>query len=306
VYTLPDTRDIVALALAEDFGVPPARFGGTEPADPRILERDATSASVLPQRASIAGRIVAREDLVVAGLPVVDEVYSMLADAVGASGDVEVFPLVAEGSSVRAGAALADVEGPAAVVLGGERTALNFMMTLCGIASEAKRWQTAAGERLEVVDTRKTYPGLRALSKYATAVGGGTNHRLGLWDMVLVKDNHLRRTTVDDAVAHARTSAPGLRVEVEADTVEQAVAAVRAGADLVLLDNMDDDVLQDAVGAVRVAADECGRVVLTEASGGVTIDRVYAMRRLGLDRVSTSAITFAPPKDVALDVEWSS
>jgi nicotinate-nucleotide pyrophosphorylase (carboxylating) len=199
------------------------------------------------------------------------------------------------------------------VVLGGERTALDFLMVLSGIATESARWRAAADaasraagltDRLVVTDTRKTLPGLRAASKYAVAVGGAANHRAGLWDMVLIKDNHLRMAGgVTSAVEAARRHHPGLRIQVEADSLEQAVEAVEAGADLVLLDNMDDDGLAAAVAAVREASSGTSRPCLTEASGGVTIERLPALAATGVDRVSTSRLTMARPVDVALDAE---
>lgn len=305
MFTLPDTRTIVAAALAEDFGVDPSLFAEGAPVTGGLLDRDVTTRAALPPGASLATRIVARERIVVCGLPVVDKVYSTLVAAAGVTEPLEVFPLIAEGVLAEPGTAIAEVDGPAAAILGGERTALDFMMVLSGIATEARRWQEAAGDKLRVVDTRKTYPGLRSLSKYATHVGGATNHRRGLWDMVLIKDNHLHRTSIEDAVRNARDRDPGIAIEVEADTVEQAITAVVAGADLVLLDNMDDITLAEAVRAVRRTARDTHSAVLTEASGGITIDRIGALRRSGVDRVSTSAITFAPPRDVALDLVWT-
>ena len=200
--------------------------------------------------------------------------------------------------SCSAGTPVIEVEGSARVVLAGERTALDFLMMLSGIATEARRWQAAAGERSRVLDTRKTLPGLRALSKYAVAVGGAHNHRAGLWDMVLVKDNHLAHAgSVTAAVEAARASAPGLRVEIEADTLEQALEAARAGADIVLLDNMDDAALTAAVRALRAAGATCE----IEASGGIHFERLGALAATGVDSVSSSAIALAPPADFGLD-----
>jgi nicotinate-nucleotide pyrophosphorylase (carboxylating) len=229
---------------------------------------------------------------VVAGLQVVHAVYDTLSTAAGLFEPIDVFPLVAEGARVSAGTPVLEIEGVAVAVLAGERTALDFLMLLSGIATETARWVTAAGPDLDVCDTRKTVPGLRDLSKYAVAVGGGTNHRTGLWDMVLIKDNHIRAAGgISAAVESARLVAPAMLVEVEADTLSQAKEAVEAGADLVLLDNMSDDLLGEAVLAVRQAADELGRTVLTEASGGIRRERLAALRKTGVDRVSTSALT---------------
>ncbi len=297
-FALPETRDIVAAALAEDLGVPvtslAAGAGGVA-----LLDRDVTG-SLLPEGTVFSGVVRARKAGVVCGLPVAQHVFAMLSSASGA-GTVDVFPLVAEGAAVAAGEAVLEVEGPARVILAAERTALDFIMVLSGIATTAARWQAEAGTHLRVCDTRKTLPGLRALSKYAVRVGGGTNHRAGLFDMVLVKDNHMAGA---GGIAHtvdlSRELRPGVLIEVEADSVEQAGEAARAGADLVLLDNMDDEMLAQAVEAVRKATPK-GRTCLTEASGGVAFDRLPALAALGLDRVSSSALTMTPPLDFGLD-----
>lgn len=295
---LPDTRTVVAAALAEDLGVPVALLapgaGG-----PALLARDVTG-SLLPDGAVFSGAVVARQPGVVCGLPLVQHTYAMLAAAADAE-PVDLFPLVAEGAAISEGEAVLEIDGPARVVLAGERAALDLLMTLSGIATTAARWQAAAGTHLRVCDTRKTWPGLRALSKYAVRVGGGTNHRDGLFDMVLVKDNHIAAAGgVARAVARARELWPDLAVEVEADTVEAAAEAAAEAADMVLLDNMDDATLARAVAAVR-AATPAGRTCLTEASGGVTLERLPALAALGLDRVSASAVTLAAPLDFGLD-----
>jgi nicotinate-nucleotide pyrophosphorylase (carboxylating) len=200
-----------------------------------------------------------------------------------------------------AGQPVLEIDGPARLVLAGERTALEFLMVLSGIATTAARWQNAAGPVMNVVDTRKTLPGLRTLSKYAVRVGGAMNHRMGLYDMVLIKDNHIAAAGgLTSALERARRMWPHMMVEVEADRVEQAVEAAAAGADMVLLDNMDDGALAAAVRAVREATPE-GHHCLTEASGGVTFDRLGALAALGLDRVNASALTLTPPLDFGLD-----
>lgn len=296
VLGLPPVDGIVAAALAEDLGVgADVLLEGA----PGLLDRDVTG-SLLPEATPFSGVVRARSDGVVCGLPVARRVFTMLAEAAGARVP-ECFPLVAEGASVSAGDAVLEIDGPARVVLAGERTALDFLMVLSGIATVAGRWQDAAGPDLRVVDTRKTLPGLRAISKYAVRVGGASNHRSGLFDMVLVKDNHIAAAGgIASAVERARRAHPDLLVQIEADTVEQAVEAARVGADLVLLDNMDDLTLADAVDAVR-AATPAGRTCLTEASGGVTFARLEALAEIGVDRVSSSALTLAPPLDFGLD-----
>jgi len=301
VHELPDISEIVAAALAEDLGVAPAALaapGGS----PDLLKRDVTSFSVIGPDATFSGSVVAREACVVCGLPVAASVFETLSAAAGLFEPVDFFPLVAEGARVEPGTRVAEVEGVAVAVLAAERTALDFLMVLSGIATETRRWVEAAGPDLTVCDTRKTVPGLRALSKYAVRVGGGTNHRAGLYDMVLVKDNHLARAGgVEAAVRRARTWNPELSIEVEADSIEQALDAVRAGADIVLLDNMDDETLAAAVVACRALEAELGRACLTEASGGIDLGRVPALRLAGVDRVSSSALTLAPPVDFGFD-----
>lgn len=303
LFTLPDSADVVARALAEDFGVSPEAFLSGE-VDASILVRDVTSSSVVGVDARWSGRIVAREECVVAGLPVAAGVFEMLARSTGLFDAVEFFPLVAEGARVSEGTAVAELEGVAGVVLSAERTALDLLMILSGIATETARWVEAAGEGVEVCDTRKTLPGLRELSKYAVRVGGGTNHRTGLYDMVLIKDNHLAYgMSVSAAIHAARTANPSLRIEVEADTIEQAVEAVESGADIVLLDNMRGEHLTRAVSACREAAKARGSAVRLEASGGITVDRLADVVEAGVDRVSSSALTLARPVDFALDAD---
>ena len=280
-FRLPDTADVVAAALAEDLGVPPEALRTSTPG---LLDRDVTGV-LLDDAACFSGLLRARQPGVVCGLPVAQRTWSMLAAAAGVEAP-ECFPLVAEGAPVAAGEALMEIDGRARVVLAGERTALDFVAVLSGIATRTALWVRSAGPTLQVVDTRKTVPGLRELSKYAVVVGGGANHRRGLHDMVLVKD--------------ARALHPALVVEVEADTVALAVEAARAGADMVLLDNMDDATLAAAAEAVREGTPP-GHPCLTEASGGITVERLPAIAAAGVDRVSASALTMAPPLDVALD-----
>jgi nicotinate-nucleotide pyrophosphorylase (carboxylating) len=304
-FAVPYLDDTIAAMLAEDLGVPcevVERAAHGTP-DPSLLDRDVTTSSVVPDGAGIEGRVVARGDGVVCGLPLAQRLLETLAAASGRAGGVELFPLVAEGADAHAGEPVAEVSGDARIVLAGERSALDGLMTLSGIATAARAWQREAGDGLEVVDTRKTLPGLRALSKYAVRVGGAHNHREGLWDMVLVKDNHVAAAGgIADAVDAARARHPQLAIEVEADTVAQAVEAAEAGADIVLLDNMDDETLSLAVAEVRRVSAEAGRTCLTEASGGVTFERLPRLAATGVDRVSASAITLAPPLDFGLDV----
>jgi nicotinate-nucleotide pyrophosphorylase (carboxylating) len=295
---LPPIDEIVAAALAEDLGVETEALLS---ASSGLLDRDVTG-SLLHRGSVFRGVVRARADGVICGLPVAERVFEMLAESAGAT-PPECFPLVPEGARVRTGEGVLEIEGDARVVLAAERTALDFLMTLSGIATRAAAWQDAAGPDMRVLDTRKTLPGLRALSKYAVRTGGAFNHRMGLYDMVLVKDNHIRAAGgISAAVAAARARFADLPVEVEADTAAQAAEAAAAGADFVLLDNMDDARLAEAIAAVRAATPAEGRCEV-EASGGVTFERLPSLAKLGVDRVSSSALTMAPPLDVGLDVE---
>ncbi len=302
----PVADELIALGIGEDLGTDGGVCRPGEIVGGILLRNDPTTAATIPSRTTFAGRIVVRQAGVVAGLPYAARAWELLAELADHPGRVVVTAHAAEGAHVSAGFSLATVEGPAELVLAGERTALDFLMVLSGIATEAARWQSSANAasrgRLRVTDTRKTVPGLRALSKYAVMLGGATNHRQGLWDMVLIKDNHLRCAgSVSSAVAAARAARPDLDIEVEADTLDQAAEAAAAGADIVLLDNMDDATLAVAVDVVRHAAADARRTCLTEASGNITFERLPALAAAGVDRVSTSALTLAKPLDVGLD-----
>ncbi|MHB1342545.1 MAG: carboxylating nicotinate-nucleotide diphosphorylase [Coriobacteriia bacterium] len=300
MVTLPEVDDVIAGALAEDFGVAVSRIHGG--GDPGLLARDVTSSAVVPAAEDFSGRVVARTSGVVSGLPVAVRVWELLARAVGQDGSVSCEALVDEGAQVMPGVAVLRVSGPARVVLAGERTALDFVMVLSGISTEAARWQAEAGPRLRVHDTRKTIPGLRLLSKYAVLVGGAHNHRMGLYDLVLIKDNHLARAGgVTAAVEAAHRNSPGVRVEVEVESHEQAVEAARAGADIIMLDNMDDTLVRQSIAAVRAVCADAGHVCEVEVSGSITLGRLRALSQTGADMVSTSALALARPLDFGLD-----
>jgi nicotinate-nucleotide pyrophosphorylase (carboxylating) len=260
-FRLPPSDAVIASALAEDLGVAASDVLSGAPG---LLARDVT-ASLLPGLARFSGTVRARRAGTVCGLPIAQRTFEVLARAAGVEAP-ECFPLVAEGAHVEAGEGVLEVDGAASVVLAAERTALDFLMVLSGMATEAARWQQAAGPALAVVDTRKTLPGLRALSKYAVRVGGASNHRMGLYDMVLVKDNHIAAAGgITSAIERARRTHAGLLVEVEADTIEAAVEAARGGADMVLLDNMDDETLARTVAAVRAAVSKLERKATSES-----------------------------------------
>lgn len=284
-------RGLIALALQEDLGD----------------AGDVTSRALIDKLATGSVDIIARRHAVLAGLPVVRMVLA------------EVDPRVTmdermrDGDMVAGGDIIAELSGPTRSLLTGERTALNFLTHLSGVATLARQFgEAVAGTKAQVLDTRKTLPGWRVLQKYAVRCGGGTNHRMGLYDGVLIKDNHLAawtggtsggggRRTIADAIRQARAAAPaGTSIEVEVDGLEQLADALTGGPDIVLLDNMDAAGLRKAV-AMR---DERARDVLLEASGGVTLESVTEFARTGVDRISVGALTHsAPALDIAFDWE---
>ena len=269
----------VRAALAEDVG-----------------NGDVTTLATVPEHATAKAAMVAREELVLCGVPLAAAAFRETAAA------TRVHALVSDGERLQAGAKMLEVEGPARALLTAERVALNFVQRLSGVASLAAEFVAAvAGTRATILDTRKTTPGWRELEKYAVRCGGAQNHRLGLWDMVLIKDNHLaalrdaKPNAIAAAVQRAREKYPALKIEVEADTLEQVQQAASAGADIVLLDNMTLEQLREAV---RIAN---GRAK-TEASGGVNLRTVRAIAETGVDYVSVGAMTHsARAMDIGLD-----
>lgn len=271
------TTDIVTRALAEDLA------GG----------QDVTSLATVPAGQRSVGRVGVRGTGVIAGLPVAAAVFELVAD-------VRVDLLCANGDRVRPGDVVLAACGPTRGMLTAERTALNLLGQLSGVATVTRRWVDAvAGTGAAIRDTRKTVPGLRALQKYAVRCGGGTNHRMSLSDAALVKDNHvLAAGGVAAAFLAVRTACPGLEIEVECDTVAQVREAIDAGVDLVLLDNMELAALRESVALAR-AADG----VRTEASGGLCLDTAAAVAATGVDYLSVGALTHsAPVLDVGLDL----
>jgi nicotinate-nucleotide pyrophosphorylase (carboxylating) len=251
---------------------------------------DITSAAVIPEEALFAGVMQSREAIVVAGLPIAEAFFRRLDPA------VEVRSLVEDGDQVQAGSVLMHVHGRARALLTAERSALNTVQHLSGIATLTRRYVDAIhGTGAILLDTRKTLPGLRMLEKYATRMGGAENHRLGLWDAAMIKDNHV---AVAGSVGEAarRAAAAGIeRIIVEVDRLEQIEPAIAAGATHLLLDNMDPETLRSAVG--RIA----GRVP-TEASGGVTLETIRAKAETGVTYISVGRITqSAPAVDIGLD-----
>jgi nicotinate-nucleotide pyrophosphorylase (carboxylating) len=278
-FDLAVVTDLIRTALAEDVG-----------------RGDITTRLTVPATARARGTLLAKQDGVLAGLPLVARVF----DAVGGGVTVTAAAAANDGDGFNTGTTLATVEGPAAAVLIGERLALNFVQQLSGVATLTRQYVDAVrGTKARIIDTRKTTPGLRVLEKYAVRMGGGANHRTGLDDGVLIKDNHLVAAGgVAAALAAARHGAPhGLKIEVECATLAQVDEAVAAGADAILLDNMTPETMADAVR--RIA----GRAVV-EASGGVSLASVRAIAATGVDLISVGALTHsAPAVDISLKIQ---
>lgn len=272
--------DAVAAALTEDLG----------------QAGDLTSQAVLAPDATAVAMMVARESGVICGFDFAEAAFAQIGPGV-------LFErLVDEGALVKSGTHIARVSGNARLMMSAERVALNFLSHLSGIAAHTKVFCDAvAGTGAKICDTRKTIPGLRAFEKYAVRCGGGSNHRFGLDDAILIKDNHIAVAGgVRAAVAAARSFAGHLvAIEIEVDSLEQLAEALEAGADAVLLDNLDASLLRKAVNLNK------GQARL-EASGGVTLDRVRAIAETGVDFISTSRITMAAvPLDIGLDISIS-
>jgi nicotinate-nucleotide pyrophosphorylase (carboxylating) len=270
-----DTDEFVRRVLAEDLGK-----GG-----------DVTSAATIRVDARFTAELVAREPIVVAGLDLAEAFFRAL------DGQVAIDQQVGDGTAVEAGAVLMRLKGDARAMLTAERSALNTLQHLSGIATLTRRYVDAiAGTGAVLLDTRKTLPGLRALEKYAARMGGAQNHRMRLDDGMLIKDNHVAVAGgVGPAVRAAKEAGTGLEVQVEVDRIEQIEEALDAGADRLLLDNMDPPTLRRAVELVA------GRVPL-EASGGVRLDTIRATAETGVDFISVGRITqSAPAVDIGMD-----
>ena len=277
-------RRLLDLALEEDLGA----------------NGDLTSQAVIPPDTPGRAALVARAAGVVAGLPAAEMTFAII------DPQLSFQTRIADGTTISPGAVLAVVSGRMRSILTGERTALNFLQRLSGVATATARYvQAAAGLPCQVLDTRKTTPGWRLLEKYAVRCGGGHNHRMGLGDGVLIKDNHLAAVggagAVADAVRRAREMfGSRFPLEIEVDDLTQLDAALAARPDVVLLDNMKPDLMREAVRRRNATAPG----VLLEASGGVTLATLRAVAEAGVDRVSVGALTHsAPALDIALDYE---
>ena len=275
-----DIRDLIDAALAEDVG-----------------QGDPTTDALIEPGLNGSATLVSRENGVIAGIDVAVEVFTQF------DPELDTEPLVKDGSSVNAGEQLASVSGSMASILKAERTAVNFLQHLSGVATMTRRYVDAVqGFRAQIVDTRKTTPGLRKLEKHAVAMGGGRNHRYNLGDGILIKDNHIEAMAlqgigIGDVVkrAHARASHM-IKVEIEVETLEQLEEVLEAGADLVLLDNMGPEQMETAVSITD------GRALL-EASGGITFETVREVAGTGVDIISVGALTHsAPALNISLDM----
>ncbi len=273
-FSSPLVDRLIGLALEEDLG-----------------PGDVTTCALIPPDQEGQAHIRAKQPLIVAGLPVAARVFARLEPSLA------FLPQVHDGAAVAPGATLAALDGPLAAILTGERTALNFLMRLSGIATFTRQMVAAvAGFPVAIVDTRKTTPGWRVLEKYAVRVGGGRNHRFGLYDGVLIKNNHITAVgSITEAVRLARSRVHHLlKIEVEVGSLAELAEALAAGADLILLDNMDDDTLAEAVRLTNARA-------LLEASGSMTLARLPQVAAAGVNLISMGALTHsAPAADIHL------
>ena len=270
-----DYRDLVRRALEEDVG-----------------SGDVTTLATVEPTERARGVFVVKAPCVLAGLDVAAETFRQVDAAVA------IARRRLDGERCAPGDEIAIVTGPARALLIAERTALNFLQRLSGIATRTRQFVDAAGGRITVLDTRKTTPTFRVLEKYAVAAGGGTNHRAGLYDAILIKDNHVRLAGgVEAAVARARNGSPNLRVEVEAQSLAEVDQALAAGAEIILADNM-------SVAEVRETVRRAKGRAKVEISGGVTLDRLPELADTGADYVSVGALTHsAPAVDISFEIE---
>ncbi|NNJ70052.1 MAG: carboxylating nicotinate-nucleotide diphosphorylase [Kiritimatiellales bacterium] len=281
MFEKPEIVKLIQLALIEDLGPD---------------KRDVTSDSLVPPEEVAEAHMVAREACRLAGVTVAAEVFRQV------DPDLECEVCVADGSVVDQGAVVLVIKGSAQRILTAERTALNFIQRMSGVATVTAEYVRQAGNpEVMLLDTRKTTPALRPFEKYSVLCGGGTNHRYGLFDAVLIKDNHLASwkkkhgTGVGEAVAAARAKYPDLKIEVEVDTIEQLREALTTRPDWVLLDNMPPPVLRECVAL-------CKGICQTEASGGINLDTIHGIAQTGVDAISVGALTHSAPSiDLALD-----
>lgn len=281
IISYPDVSDLINAALSEDLG---SDFV------------DVTSVSIVPENRSARAHLVVRQDAVLAGTEVARQVFMQV------DPQLEVEIMIEDGQRVKHGDVVLVIKGHAGSILTAERTALNFMQRMTGVATlTAEFVKTAAQPDVKILDTRKTLPGYRRLDKYSVLCGGGTNHRMGLYDMAMIKDNHLAYwaensdTGICGAVDAVRARFPDRQVELEVDTVDQLKQGLAAKPDWVLLDNMTLDELRECVAL-------CNGISKTEASGGVNLETIAGIAQTGVDAISVGALTHsAIAADLALD-----
>lgn len=271
---------LIDLALEEDLGV----------------NGDITTNSVIPADLKAKAVLLAKQDLVIAGLPIAERLFQKIDPSITFEAKVQ------DGAVCKKGDILAEMYGSARALLTGERTALNFIQRLSGSATMANKYQNLAGDKAEILDTRKTTPGWRNLEKYAVSVGGAHNHRIGLFDRVMIKDNHRELAGLEGSggilrsVERARKTFPGFEVEVEIDSLDELQEALESGAEYILLDNMSNELMAEAV---RITA---GRAKL-EASGNITETRIPSIAETGVDYISSGALTHSVKSaDISLDI----
>lgn len=267
IFPKEDALTMIRLALAED-----------------VRSGDVTSAWTIPENQNQHARLIAKEDGVLAGLPVIELVFAEL------NANVNVTLHKQDGDVVKKGDLIAELEGSTRDLLTGERTLLNFIQQLSGVASVAHTFQKALeGGKTKVLDTRKTLPGFRTLQKYAVRVGGGSNHRMGLFDMVLVKDNHIAAAggVLEALEVVRKNNTENLMVEMEVESLEDLKRLLNKGVDVIMLDNMSNEMMAEALKIIK----ESGDKVLVEGSGNMTLERAKEIATLGLDYISVGALT---------------
>ncbi len=269
-------KELIANALAEDLGT-----------------GDITSEATIPAETASEAMILAKQELVLAGLDAAAEVFRFLDPA------IQFTPRAKDGDTIYAGAELARLSGNTRSLLAGERVALNLLQHLSGIATLTARYvERVKGLKAQVLDTRKTLPGLRQLEKYAVRMGGGKNHRMGLYDMVLIKDNHIKAAgSITKAMERARKKSGRLKIEIETGTLAEVREALASKADIIMLDNMTLDQMREAVALIKGQA-------FIEASGNVTLETVRAIAETGVDYISSGSLTHsAPAADISMKIK---
>ena len=272
----PFVKEIIRLALREDIG-----------------SGDITTDSIIRERKIGQARLIAKENFVLSGLPIFKQVFQELYT------EMKFDQFFEDGDFIRSGEIICIIEGSIQAILKGERTALNFLQRMSGVATTTKKFvERISSTSAKILDTRKTIPGWRILDKYAVRVGGGNNHRFGLFDGILIKDNHISSVgSIGEAIRLVKENAPHtLKIEVEVETLDELKEAIENDVDAVLLDNMDMEILEEAVGIAK------GRVLI-EVSGGINLDNVQEVAKMGVDFISVGVITHSV-KGVDISLEF--